>query len=158
VPPEVPAVPEAVAPEPAAPEVTLSPAVPSVPARLGSPKAARGAAKTAPEPPRPELPPADPELSQFRAAHELQVRAQGPAQRRAAIDAYAEYLRAYPRGRFVPEARYNTALDWIKLGDVGAARALLTPFASGVYDGYRQQEARELLDALGPSPERPAQR
>jgi hypothetical protein len=158
VPPEVPAVPEAVAPEPAAPEVTRSPAVPSEPARPGPPKAARGAAKTAPQPVSAEPPPVDPELSQFRAAHELQVRAQGQAQRRAAIDAYAEYLRAYPHGRFVPEARYNSALDWIKLGDLGAARALLAPFAEGVYDGYRQQEARELLDALGPSGERPARR
>ena len=125
------------------------------PPRRTAPKAARSTPPTAPE-----SPPADPELSQFRAAHELQLQAQGKGrgQRRAAIDAYAEYLRAYPHGRFVPEARYNTALDWIQLGDVGAARAALAPFADGTYGGYRQREARELLDALGATKESPPQR
>jgi hypothetical protein len=89
-------------------------------------------------------PPADPELSAFRSAHELHV--QGSP--RAAIEAYTDYLRAYPKGRFVPEARYNTALDRIKLGETAAARAALAPFADGSYGGYRQREAKELLDAL----------
>jgi TolA-binding protein len=103
---------------------------------------ARAARATAARPP-PELP-ADPELSTFRTAHELHVQSQP----RAAIDAYAAYLRAYPHGRFVPEARYNTALDWIKLGDTQAARKALEPFAEGAYDGYRQREAQQLLEAL----------
>jgi hypothetical protein len=62
--------------------------------------------------------------------------------------AYGDYLRAYPKGRFVPEARYNSALDWIKLGDTAAARAALAPFANGTYGGYRQSEAKQLLEAL----------
>jgi TolA-binding protein len=108
-----------------------------------SAKISAKAARTAAPRPPPELP-ADPELSAFRAAHELHVQ----GQQHAAIDAYAAYLRAYPHGRFVPEARYNTALDWIKLGDTQAARKALEPFADGTYDGYRQREARQLLEAL----------
>ena len=108
------------------------------PSALPAHKPARQAA------PRPPELPADPELSAFRAAHELHVRGDS----RAAIDAYADYLRAYPHGRFVPEARYNTALDEIKLGDIPAARKALEPFANGAYEGYRQREARQLLEAL----------
>jgi TolA-binding protein len=112
-----------------------APRPPALPAhRAARPAAAR---------PPPELP-ADPELSAFRAAHELHVRGDP----RAAIDAYAEYLRTYPHGRFVPEARYNTGLDEIKLGDTRAARQALEPFAQGAYEGYRQREARQLLEAL----------
>jgi hypothetical protein len=144
-PPEEPVLPEAVVPE-ALPLATPAPAP-----RPQAPRAARSGAPTAAPPSRPAPPAPDPELSQFRAAHERQVQAQDPEQRRAAIEAYAGYLRAYPHGRFVPEARYNMALDWIKLGDVAAARSALAPFAAGVYDGYRQQQARELLEALAPS-------
>lgn len=90
-------------------------------------------------------PAADPELSKFRRAHELHFRARRP---REAIAAYASYLEEFPNGRFVPEARYNTALNWIKLGDKAAARAALAPFARGAYAGYRREEARQLLQAL----------
>jgi hypothetical protein len=48
----------------------------------------------------------------------------------------------------VPEARYALALDQIKLGNDAAAREALTPFAAGRYGGYRQKEARALLQAL----------
>jgi len=135
--------------EPAAPEVvTPAPAEPVAPAaRAARPKALapmfrgdaphpKAAQPTSPRPEhaRPAEPPADPELSAFRRAHELHVQSSP----RAAIDAYGDYLRAYPQGRFVPEARYNTALDWIKLGDTAAARAALAPFANGTYGGYRQ--------------------
>jgi len=161
--PEEPAKPDVVDPEPNPPDVSASSpmpaplpspmaATPAHPPRAKASRPARGAAP--PEPSRPEPAAADPELGQFRAAHELQVQ----GQRRAAIDAYAAYLRAYPQGKFVPEARYNTALDWIKLGDIGAARAGLVPFADGAYGGYRQQEARELLEALGSQNESPARR
>jgi hypothetical protein len=87
----------------------------------------------------------DRELSSFRSAHDLHFKGDRP---RDAIRAYAEYLREYPNGRFVPEARYNSALDQIKVGDDAAAREALAPFASGRFGGYRQKEARELLDAL----------
>ncbi|MEO8184213.1 MAG: hypothetical protein ABI895_35785 [Deltaproteobacteria bacterium] len=165
LPPLGPAVPEAVVPEPVAPGAASAPPVPPEPAVTPAPAARakapkRSGAPTAPGSRPPEPAPADPELSQFRTAHELQLQAQGngQGQRRAAIDAYAQYLRAYPQGRFVPEARYNTALDWIQLGDVGAARAALAPFADGAYGGYRQQEARKLLEALGAANESPPRR
>lgn len=160
--PEELALPEAVVPEPTAPAPVASP-LPRLPAPPRSPaahaqqpRAARSATPTAAPPSRPEPSAPDAEFRQFRAAHERQLQAQDPGQRRAAIEAYAEYLRAYPQGRFVPEARYNTALDWVQLGEIAAARAALAPFAAGAYDGYRQQEARDLLEALGPSKESPA--
>ncbi len=87
----------------------------------------------------------DRELLRFRAAHDLHFAGNRP---REAIQAYAEYLREFPNGRFVPEARYNGALDQIKLGNESAAREALAPFAAGRFGGYRQKEARQLLDAL----------
>jgi hypothetical protein len=87
----------------------------------------------------------DPELASFRAAHDLHFQ---NAQPRKAIDAYAAYLDAFPDGRFVPEARYNTALNWIKLGDKKRAREALRPFASGRHGDYRREEAEQLLNAL----------
>jgi TolA-binding protein len=97
-------------------------------------------------PPReaPAEPERDRELGSFRRAHDLHFKGQASA----AIDAYAEYLREYPDGRFVPEARYAMALDQIKLGNDTAARDALAPFAAGRYGGYRQKEARRLLRAL----------
>jgi hypothetical protein len=87
----------------------------------------------------------DGELSRFRAAHDLHFRGDRP---RDAIAAYERYLRAFPSGRFVPEARYNIALDRVKLGDKAGARAELAPFADGRYGRYRQKEAAQLLEAL----------
>jgi hypothetical protein len=95
-----------------------------------------------PEPP-PE-PARDRELSRFREAHDLHFGGRA----REAIQAYDAYLRAYPNGRFVPEARYNGALDQIELGNTAAAREALEPFAAGRYGNYRRKEARQLLDAL----------
>jgi hypothetical protein len=120
--------------EPVAPP-TLEPTPAPPPAAS---RARKPAASTLPPPP-------DPELRRFRAAHELHV--QGDA--RAAIAAYEQYLQAYPSGRFVPEARYNSALDSLKVGDRAAARRLLQPFAAGEYGGYRRVEAERLLEALG---------
>jgi hypothetical protein len=94
---------------------------------------------------RAAAPAADPELASFRAAHDLHFQTDRPRQ---AITAYAAYLKDYPNGRFVPEARYNTALNWIKLGDKAAARRALRPFASGTYGEYRRAEAQQLLEAL----------
>lgn len=87
----------------------------------------------------------DPELRAFRRAHDLHFRAADP---RGAIAAYEEYLKAYPRGRFVPEARYNTALNLLKLGRRDRARTILQSFARADHGAYRQAEASELLDAL----------
>ncbi|HKO91829.1 MAG TPA: hypothetical protein VJU61_11780 [Polyangiaceae bacterium] len=97
-----------------------------------------------PSPAVPRAPPPDPDLALFRLAHDLHV----TGQPRAAIAAYDDYLAAFPKGRFVPEARYNRALDSIKLGDKAGARSALEAFARGAYGDYRRQEARELLEAL----------
>jgi TolA-binding protein len=87
----------------------------------------------------------DPELGTFRRAHDLHFKAAVP---RAAVAAYAEYLNAYPHGRYVPEARYNTAVKLLKLGERGRARNLLESFARGDHGAYRQTEAKELLEAM----------
>jgi tetratricopeptide (TPR) repeat protein len=87
----------------------------------------------------------DPELRAFRRAHDLHFKAGRP---RAAVAAYDEYLRQYPHGRFVPEARYSTAVSLLKLGERERAKRILESFARGDYGTYRRAEARELLDAL----------
>ncbi len=112
------------------------------------------AAPPAPEEVAPEEveapPPRDPELAAFRAGHDLHFKKGNPAQ---ALAAYQRYLSRYPSGRFVPEARYNSALNLLKLGRRDEARRLLSPFAEGGYGGYRQAQATALLRALEPSPE-----
>jgi len=149
--------PEPASLEPSAPEPT-GPATASPPERESTivPERPKRAARSRPprplpddtEPrpaPEPAAPAAARELASFRAAHDLHFRGDRP---REAIAAYEAYLREYPRGRFVPEARYNSALDRIKLGERAAAREALAPFAAGDYGGYRQKEASQLLDAL----------
>lgn len=155
------------APEPAAteaPSVVRQPVLKapassdrSAPRRMNQPSTASKVAggsssrpiETAPEKPaEPASPPerpADPELARFRAAHELHFQGNQPER---AIAAYEAYLREFPRGRFVPEARYNMALDYIKLGDQGRARAALRPFADGAYGDYRKREAEQLIEAM----------
>ena len=143
------------APVPAASAAAPAPAVAAAPAAAPptvrpsrsrtspSSTAPAPAPSTAPAPPR-QIP-SDPELSAFRSAHELHVAQDRP---REAIDAFARYLERFPSGRFVPEARYNTALNQIRLGEKAAARRELEPFAAGHYGHYRQSEAQRLLDAL----------
>ncbi len=87
----------------------------------------------------------DPELRAFRSAHGTHF---GGGSAAAALSAYRDYLAAYPSGRFVPEARYNIALNLVRLGRFHDAKAALEPFADGAFGEYRRQEARELLDAL----------
>ena len=66
----------------------------------------------------------------------------------SALTAWDDYLAAFPRGRFVPEAQYNRAICLVRLGRDAEARAALAPFASGKRGGYRQTEAGDLLSAL----------
>ena len=158
-PPQVPVVEAPSMPAPVPPSAVPRP----VTLRAGKqPSVARGVTSSSQDP-APELPQtrgagsepapsssvgalaADPELTSFRSAHDLHFQAGRPRQ---AIAAYAAYLKAYPNGRFVPEASYNTALNWIKLGDKAAARQALRPFASGTYGEYRRSEAQQLLEAL----------
>lgn len=82
----------------------------------------------------------------FREAHELHFRGGDPA---AALVAWDAYLAAEPHGRFTAEARYNRALVLVRLGRFTDARTALAPYARGeIARGYRQDEARALLDRL----------
>lgn len=63
----------------------------------------------------------------------------------AALGAWDRYLAEAPRGRFVPEAKYNRAIALLRLGRRDEATRELTPFAQGAFGGYRQEEARSLL-------------
>jgi hypothetical protein len=87
----------------------------------------------------------DREEGLYTAAHHAHFADRDPA---AALTAWDAYLAAYPDGRFAPEARYNRALTLVRLGRTDEARAALEPFADGRNHGYRQTEARTLLDAL----------
>ena len=140
------------APAPAAPAALVLPA--PQPARHHS----SALAMTAPpvvapieQPPvrAPALPPA-PRVTHravieaaYKRAHELHFRGDDPT---AALAAWDDYLRADPDGRFAAEARFNRAIDLIKLGRYDDARAALAPFARG--DGYRKDDAQRLLDRL----------
>jgi TolA-binding protein len=90
---------------------------------------------------------ADPTLALYRVAHTAHFVAHDPARALAAWDAY---LAAAPNGAFAPEAHYNRALSLIRLGRTSEAKSALEPFATGVYGGYRQAEARALLERIAP--------
>ena len=64
-----------------------------------------------------------------------------------ALAGWNAYLQAAPNGRLATEARYNRAICLLRLGRDAEARQALEPFASGKM-GYRQHEARELLEEL----------
>jgi TolA-binding protein len=80
----------------------------------------------------------------YHLAHEAHFVAHDYAR---ALSGWDAYLRAAPRGRLATEARYNRAICLLRLGRDAEARQALEPFASGKL-GYRQVEARELLDEL----------
>jgi hypothetical protein len=91
----------------------------------------------------------DVEESLYADAHRAHFVGRDPA---SALRGWDAYLAAYPNGRFAIEARYNRALSLVRLGRVVDARTALLPFADGSNSGYRQQEARALLDALDGAP------
>jgi hypothetical protein len=105
--------------------------------------------------PRPESAPSSsaapsPDDEAFARAHALHFHGADPA---AALSAWNEYLRTFPAGRFAPEARYNRAIDLLKLGRIAEARDALQPFADGALGAYRRDEARAILrsiEAAGP--------
>jgi hypothetical protein len=80
----------------------------------------------------------------YRLAHEAHF---GHHDYGRALAGWNAYLQAAPGGRLATEARYNRAICLLRLGRDVEARQALEPFASGKM-GYRQHEARELLDEL----------
>lgn len=87
----------------------------------------------------------DPHAALFADAHRIHFVEKDPGRAVAAWDAY---LAAAPTGRFAPEARYNRALAWVRLGRHAEAKKELEAFANGTFGEYRRSEARALLDAL----------
>ncbi len=85
------------------------------------------------------------EEDSYAAAHRAHFVRHDPG---AALRRWDAYLAAYPQGRFALEARYNRALALVRVGRGEEARRALAPFADGREGGYRQREARELLDAI----------
>ncbi|HEX3694784.1 MAG TPA: hypothetical protein VH374_05275 [Polyangia bacterium] len=93
------------------------------------------------------IPPTDDgEARDYGRAHQAHFEADDP---RAALALWNVYLRRYPQGAFVPEARFNRALCLLRLDHRDAAAQALRPFAAGAFDGYRTREARTLLDWIG---------
>jgi type IV secretory pathway VirB10-like protein len=82
----------------------------------------------------------------YRKAHELHFHGGDLAATLAAWDAY---LAAEATGRFAIDARYNRALVLARLGRYVEAREALLAFSRGeIGGGYRQAEARQLVDRL----------
>jgi hypothetical protein len=63
----------------------------------------------------------------------------------AALAAWDEYLEVAPDGRFAPEARFNRAIDLVRLGRTAEAIAALEALTHGT---YRASDAARLLDAV----------
>lgn len=85
------------------------------------------------------------ELAAYRHAHELHFRGGDP---KAAITAWDDYLKAYPKGSLAPDARYDRAILLVKVGRYADARAALLPFANAAVGSYKQKEAAEILAAI----------
>jgi hypothetical protein len=81
----------------------------------------------------------------YARAHRLHFDGRDPA---AALSALDDYLLRFPDGRFAPDARYNRAIDLLKLRRYAEARAALQPFADGAFGGYHRNDARELLRTI----------
>lgn len=85
------------------------------------------------------------ELQLYRTAHRAHFEGGNPAKAMSAWDAYLGFA---PSGTFALEARYNRAICLVRMGRKGEARVALSPFAQGVYSGYRKNEATLLLAEL----------
>lgn len=128
---------------PASVEPTSSTPEPPPSAEAAPPPAPPRAAVPA-KPSEPESRP-EPHLQLYRAAHEAHFRDRDFA---TALAGWDSYLLRAPSGSFAMEARYNRAIALVRLGRSAAARAALEPFAEGRHGGYRQADARKLLDAM----------
>ena len=81
----------------------------------------------------------------YAVAHRAHFVDRDPA---AALDAWDAYLHAEPHGRFVPEARYNRAIDLMRLGRRAEGLAALGQIARGEFGDYRRDDAQRILDAF----------
>ncbi len=95
-----------------------------------------------------DQPALDGEAIAYGAAHAAHFTVGQPEQALAAWDGY---LRAYPHGRFAPEARFNRAICLVRLHRFTPAAQALAPFAQGRYGAYRRAEAARLMDWMGPA-------
>jgi TolA-binding protein len=64
----------------------------------------------------------------------------------AAVAAWDKYISQFPRGRFLPEARYARAVALARAGRAGEAKQAMEPFAAG--DGYRKADAERWIESL----------
>jgi len=103
------------------------------------------AAEPAPAEPLPEPDPLAAERAAFTRAHAAHFRGSSWA---AALALWDAYLADYPRGRFVPEARFNRAVALLRLGRRDAARRALRAIAFGEANGPHRGDANRLLRAL----------
>ncbi len=126
-------------PLPLMPEDVLLPASPSAPppptAQVRAP--ARRVRPPAPEQPGPS--------ALFARAQALHFNEHRYAE---AVAAWEAYLAAAPQGTFAPEARYNLGVALLRLGALPGARQALAPFAAGELGGYRQEDARALIEEI----------
>ena len=129
-------------PRPRPPSVPEPAPEPSPPADLVAPPAA---APVAPAELRPVEAAPLAELRLYRVAHSAHFRGNDPER---ALKAWDAYLSEWPNGKLALEARWNRALVLVKLARVDAAMRALEPFAAGTAGGYRQAEARRLVEAL----------
>jgi hypothetical protein len=144
VPSAAPPVVTATVPEPDAPVVDVAP---PIPAQRNLPPTPTARVLSTSTPIASDTPPtaATPEQSTYETAHQAHFVDRDPA---AALRGWDAYLARYPDGRFAIEARYNRAISLVRLGRRSEAHEALDPFAEGKHGGYRQSEARGLLDAM----------
>jgi hypothetical protein len=130
---------------PPPPETTPAPAERTPPARKVSPPpperkgdkpTAKRSAPTVAEDP----------TALYEAAHAAHFREGSPAR---ALSAWDRYLAVAPADDpFMADARYNRAICLVRLARYDQARVALRPFAEGAHGGYRQTEARALLERI----------
>lgn len=121
------------------------PVLPTEASELPAPRAVPRATAAAPSRPPEAARAIDPADAAYRAAHEAHFGGSDPA---TALRLWNGYLAQAPRGRLSPEAAFNRAVCLVRLGQHDAAIAALRPFAAGQLGGYRQPEAKRLIDAL----------
>ena len=96
--------------------------------------------------------PWDAESAAYGRAHRAHFEGGDPAR---ALAGWNEYLRLYPQGAFVPEARFNRALCLVRVGRFTDAERALRPFSDGRFGGYRRADAERLLAWLQERPPAP---